>query len=201
MRENGLKCRQKPVFRTATTDSKHPLKKYPNLRLDPEKRDLPTIVGDVTYFDIRGKNHYCAHLLDLTNREPIGLAVSDRLDADLVCAALEMAIQRRGSLDGYIHHTDSDSRYCSSQYIHMLKKSGAEISMCVGDAYENAHSESFNSTLKRQEINLNQYSSKEESARSIFAFVEKYINYRPHSSLGMMTPAEYRKKILAGNQK
>src|SRR5690606_40556467 len=61
--------------------------------------------------------------------------------------------------------TDSDSRYCSFKYIELLDKSGAEISMCVGNAYENAHSESFNGTLKRQEINLNEYTSKEDSAK------------------------------------
>lgn len=197
MREKGLKCKVKPAFRTATTDSKHSLKKYANLRKVPEKKDLPTIVGDVTYYDIRGKNHYCAHLLDLTNREPIGIAVSDRLDANLVCEALKMAIEKRGSLKGYIHHTDSDVRYCSKEYIDLLVSTGAEISMCIGDAYENAHSESFNATLKRQEINLNEYRTKEESARSIFAFVEKYTSIRPHSSIGMLTPLEYRAKILA----
>ena len=196
MRENGLQCRRTRAFRTPTTDSKHGLKKYPNLLQDPAKMHLPTIVGDVTYYDVRGRNHYCAHLLDRTNREPIGVAISDRLDADLVCAALKDAILTRGSLKGYIHHTDSDGRYCSKDYIDLLQTTGAEISMCVGDAYENAHSESFNGTLKRQEINLNDYTTREESAASIFAFVEKYITIRPHSALGMLTPQEYREKIL-----
>lgn len=196
MREKGLNCRKKAKFKTATTDSNHSLKKHPNLRLDPIKKDMPTIVGDVTYYDIRGKNHYCAHLLDLTNREVIGIAVSNRLDTDLVREALKMAIQTRGSLAGYIHHTDSDSRYCSKEYIELLSKSGSEISMCVGNAYENAHSESFNSTLKRQEININEYSSKNKSASSIFSFIKKYNTIRPHSALGMMSPCEYRKNIL-----
>ena len=195
MRENGLKCQKNKVFKAPTTDSRHSLKKYPNLLLT-EMKSMPTIVGDVTYFDVRGKNHYCAHLIDLTNREPIGIAVSDRLNSDLVCEALKMAIENRGSLKGYIHHTDSDSRYCSDQYIQLLKSTGAEISMCVGNAYENAHAESFNATLKRQEINLNCYSSKEESANGIFAFVYKYKSIRPHTSLGGLTPNEYREKYF-----
>lgn len=155
---------------------------------------MPTIVGDVTYYDVRGKTHYCAHLLDLTNREPIGIAVSDRLDADLVCAALKHAVQTRGNLNGYIHHTDSDARYCSKEYIELLKTTGAEISMCIGSAYENAHSESFNGTLKRQEINLNEYQSMEESAEGIFGFVDKYTKIRPHSALGGLTPREHRER-------
>ncbi|MDH5656182.1 MAG: DDE-type integrase/transposase/recombinase [Spirochaetia bacterium] len=167
---------KKPLSEQVPTDSKHSLLKYPNLLLDPEKRKMPTIVGDVTYYDVRGKNHYCAHLMDLTNREIVGIAISDRLDTNLVCEALRMAIRNRGILKGFIHHTDSDSRYCSQDYIKLLKPTGAEISMCVGNAYENAHSESLNKTLKRQEININQYLTKEESARSIFLFQENTPN-------------------------
>ena len=73
-----------------------------------------------------------------------------------------------------------------------VKELGMKISMCVGNAYENAHSESFNKTLKRQEINISEYESKDESAESIFRFVDLYNRYRPHSSLGGMTPVEFR---------
>jgi transposase InsO family protein len=64
--------------------------------------------------------------------------------------------------------------------------------MCVGNAYDNAHAESFNKTLKRQEINVSEYESKEESAVSIFRFLDLYNSYRPHSSNGGMTPVEFR---------
>lgn len=196
MREKGLNCRRKRLFRSVTTDSKHSLKKYPNLLLDQDHDEYRKIVGDVTYFDILGKNYYCAHLLDLTNREPIGIAVSNRLNSELVCDALRMAIKNRGgNLEGFIHHTDSDSRYCSREYIDLLNTTGAKISMCKGNAYENAHSESFNATLKRQEINLNDYPNKATAASSIFSFVEKYIRIRPHSALGMLTPLEYSNKL------
>jgi putative transposase len=65
-------------------------------------------------------------------------------------------------------------------------------SMCVGNAYENAHAESFNKTLKRQEINVSVYESKEASAKSIFRFIELYNTYRPHSANDGMTPVEFR---------
>ena len=64
--------------------------------------------------------------------------------------------------------------------------------MCVGNAYENAHAESFNKTVKRQESNISEYENKEESAILIFRFIEVYNNYMPHSSIGNMTPVEYR---------
>ena len=107
-----------------------------------------------------------------------------------------MAVLTRGNLHGYIHHTDSDARYCSDEYIALLNTTGAEISMCLGSAYENAHSESFSGTLKRQEINLNEYQTKEESATGIFKFVDKYIDIRPHSALGGLTPREHHDRNL-----
>lgn len=200
MRENGLQCRKRKRFKPQTTDSKHGLKKYSNLLKDPENAKKPVIVGDVTYYDVNGKNHYCSHLMDLTNREIIGSAVSDRLDTELVAAALREAIECRGSLAGYIHHTDSDSRYCSGAYINLLQESGAAISMCRGNAYENAHAESFNSTLKRQEINLRSYESLEASAQRIFEYIDKYNTFMPHSALDGMSPVEYREKFLQNSK-
>jgi len=202
IREKGLQIRQKRVYKPQkTTDSKHQLLKYPNLLIDKENsiyKDFNIIVGDATYYDILGKTHYLAHLLHLENRQPVGYAVSDKLDTELMKATLIMAIEKLGgSLKGYIHHTDSDSRYCSAEYIRILEDAGAVISMCKGNAYENAHSESLNSVIKREEINGSDYQSKEESAKYIFKYFETYTNYRPHSSLGMMTPKEYNEKNLS----
>jgi putative transposase len=201
MREQSLKIRQKQAYKPQkTTDSKHSFRKYPNLLLDKENsiyKDYDVIVGDATYYDIMGKTHYLAHLLHLKNREPVGYAVSNKLDTDLMKNVLLMTIEKfGGSLKGFIHHTDSDSRYCSAEYIRLLEKAGATISMCKGNAYENAHSESFNSVIKREEINGSDYQSKEESAESIFKFFETYTNYRPHSALNMMTPNECKLKNL-----
>ncbi|MBE7411053.1 MAG: hypothetical protein HS129_03155 [Leptospiraceae bacterium] len=35
------------------------------------------------------------------------------LIVNLSVSAFESALMNRGSLEGYIHHTDSDRRYCS----------------------------------------------------------------------------------------
>lgn len=193
MRENGLLCRKTRRFRAGTTDSRHRYYKYPNIAKDFETTDInQVIVGDVTAYDVRGKDHYCASLMDRHNREVIGKAVSDKNDTALVLAALEDAHRNRPNLWGCIHHTDADVRYCSDDYINRLKDLGMHISMCVGNAYENAHAESFNKTIKRQEINISEYESKEESAESIFRFIDLYNSYRPHSALGGMTPIEFK---------
>jgi len=193
MRENGLLCRRIRQFQTGTTYSRHKYYKYPNIVKDVITTDInQVIVGDVTAYDICGKDHFLASLMDRHNREIIGRAVSDKNDTALVLAALEDAHRTRPLLESCIHHSDADVRYCSNDYIKRLKGLGMRISMCVGNAYENAHAESFNKTIKRQEINISEYDSKEESAVSIFRFIDIYNSYRPHSSLGGMTPVEFK---------
>jgi len=195
MGENGLLCWKTRRFVKGTTDSRHKYLKYPNIVKD----FIPVainqlIVGDVTAYDVSGKDHYLAELMDRFNREVIGKAVSNKNDTELVLSAFEDAYRNRGEgLRGAIHHTDADVRYCSKEYISKLKSLEMKISMCVGNAYENAHAESFNKTIKRQEINISDYSSKEESAESIFSFIDLYNTYRPHSSLRNMTPVQYKK--------
>jgi putative transposase len=149
------------------------------------------IVGDVTAFDIQGKDHFLALLMDLHNREIVGFAVSGKNDTNLVLSALEEANIRRGNLQGCIHHTDADVRYCSDKYIARLNTLGATVSMCVGNVYENAHAEALNGTIKREEINISDYSTMEESARSIYEYVKKYNQMRPHYALGDLSPIEF----------
>lgn len=150
MGENGLLCRKTKRFDKGTTDSRHKHLKYPNIAKDFIPNTInQLIVGDVTAYDVSGKDHYLAVLMDLFNREIIGKAVSDKNDTKLVLSALADAYRNRGDgLKGAIHHTDADVRYCSKEYIAKLESSEMTISMCVGNAYENAHAESFRAVTK-----------------------------------------------------
>jgi len=135
-------------------------------------------------YNVKGKDHYLAELLDLFNREIIERAVSDKNDTILVLAVFDNAHENRGeSLKGAIHHTDVDVRYCSDEYILELKKSEMKISMCIGNAYENARAKSFNKTIKRQKINISDCDGKEESVKQIFRFIDLYDKSTCHTTL------------------
>lgn len=73
---------------------------------------------------------------------------------------------------------------------------GLKISMCKGNAYENAFAESLNKTIKYKEININEYGNIKEAYSCIEKYIYKYNNIKPHSSLGWLTPVEYGKKEL-----
>lgn len=200
MKKNGLINTKRRQKKAKTTDSNHKFQKYEDLIKGVKTTEMNQIfVGDVTAYDVRGRNHYLALLMDLHTREVVGAAISDKNDTNLVLRALEEAKKKRKNLIGCIHHTDADVRYCSDSYIQLLTEYGMKVSMCVGNAYENAHAESLNKTIKAGEINLSDYESKEESADSIFSFINKYNTIRPHSSLNGMSPNEYAASLHSKN--
>ena len=60
----------------------------------------------------------------------------------------------------------------------------------VNTPEENAHIESFHSTLKKAEVYQKYYRSINHCRHSIAKFIAKYNNKRPHSSVGKIPPAK-----------
>ena len=163
------------------------------------KKVNKAIVGDVSQFSHKGKDFFIATLMDICNREIIGCSISRSNNTELVLKALEDAVARRGlkNLNNCIHHTDADVRYCSTSYTTRLNEIGMKISMCVGNAYGNAHAEFLFKTIKYQEINISEYKNEKDMVEKILSFVVKYNTIRPHSALKYMSPIEYKKFLLS----
>ena len=66
-------------------------------------------VADITYIPTSTGFLYLAVVLDAFSRRVVGWAMANHLRADLVLAALDMAIGRRRP-DGVIHHSDQGSQ-------------------------------------------------------------------------------------------
>jgi transposase InsO family protein len=196
MGKYNLLCRKHRKFKVKTTQSNHRLRKYANILKEAEI-DAPrqALVGDVTAFDIQGRDHYLALLMDVFTRETLGMAVSDKNDTPLVLACLNDAAESHPDICGALHHTDADVRYCSALYVARAAELRLTMSMTVGNVYENAHAESLNKTYKRQEINVSDYGDKFTAAESLFRFKSVYNTQRPHSSIGMLPPSVFRKKF------
>jgi putative transposase len=199
MRENNLVSKRTNKFKVSTTNSNHRLRKYPNITKNIIINNINIlIVGDVSQFSNKGKDYYIATLMDVYNREVIGCSISKKNDTNLVLSALEDAILNRGLsyLKGCIHHTDTDVRYCSQAYVNRLMEINMKISMCKGNAYENAHAESLFKTIKYQEINISEYMNDRDMVSKIFLYIRKYNERRPHSALNGMSPLEYKNILL-----
>ncbi len=152
------------------------------------------LTGDITYIRTNLGWAYLAAVMDLYNREIVGYAVSMNIDTELVKRALGNAIARCGGLKGAIFHSDRGSQYISEGYKRMLEENGIRQSMSRGgNPYDNACTESFFATAKKECIYLKKYATIEEVKRDVYEYVELFYNRkRMHSALGYMSPVEYR---------
>ena len=91
---------------------------------------------------------YLAVLTDVYSRKVVGWAFEVNMTADLVIAALNMALLTRKP-ESVIHHSDQGSQGASAAFGKRCKEMGVRPSMgTVGDAYDNAMAESFFATLE-----------------------------------------------------
>jgi putative transposase len=199
MREQSLVCQVKRRW-VKTTDSNHGYPTYPNLIKELEvRRQNEVWVADITYIRILTGFLYLAVVLDLFSRKVIGWALSEQIDAQLTLAALRMALEERGSVEGCIHHSDRGVQYACHAYVEELQAAKMRISMArKGNPYDNAAAESFMKTLKYEEVYLWDYQSVEDVKRRLPYFLQEVYNQkRLHSSLGYVTPQEFEQAELA----
>jgi putative transposase len=199
MREQSLQCQVKRRW-VKTTDSNHGYRIYPNLIKELEvRRQNEVWVADITYIRILTGFLYLAVVLDLFSRKVIGWALSEQIDAQLTLAALRMALEERGSVEGCIHHSDRGVQYACHAYGQELETAKMRISMArKGNPYDNAAAESFMKTLKYEEVYLWDYHSVEDVKRRLPYFLQEVYNQkRLHSSLGYVTPQEFEQAELA----
>jgi putative transposase len=198
MREQSLQCQVKRRW-VKTTDSDHGHRIYPNLVKGLEVRGRNQVwVADITYIRILTGFLYLAVVLDLFSRKVIGWALSEQIDAQLTLAALRMALEERGSVEGGIHHSDRGVQYACHAYVEELEAAKMRISMArKGNPYDNAAAESFMKTLKCEEVYLWDYQSVEDVKRRVPCFLQEVYNQkRLHSALGYLTPEEFEQAEL-----
>ena len=135
--------------------------------------------------------------MDLYNREIIGYYVSRQMDSEIVCRALDSALQKRENKEKtLIFHSDRGCQYCSKRYQAMLSENNIQGSMSkAGCPYDNSCMESFYASLKKEYYYRREYATIEELEMDLFYYIEIFYNRkRLHSSLGYMSPVAYRLK-------
>jgi putative transposase len=103
-----------------------------------------------------------------------------------------MAIARRKSAPGLVHHSDRGVQCTSLSSGKKLEDEGLVPSMGrVGSAYDNALTESFVATLKTELLYRNAWPTRQVAKTAIFEYIEGFYNTcRRHSALGHLSPAE-----------
>lgn len=198
MRQAGLKPVWKRKF-VHTTDSKHDLPVAANVlnrQFNPPAPNM-AYVSDITYIRTGAGWLYLAVVLDLFARKVVGWAMAPSMPAELVCEALNMAIQQRQPGPGLIVHSDRGSQYASELYQDLLDDHGFVCSMSrKGNCWDNAVAERFFLNLKMERVWQRQYANHAEARADITDYIVGFYNSRRlNSALGNLPPAAYERKM------
>ena len=219
LKEQGIACSEKRIARlmhlshlyavttkrfVVTTDSNHALPLAENL-LDREfSVDTPNArwAADITYIWTSEGWLYLAVVLDLFSRRIVGWAMGTTLERSLVLAALDMAVTSRQPQAGLLCHSDRGSQYASGDYQQALKNANAVCSMSrKGNCWDNAPTESFFATLKRELVHRRRFATRQEARSAVFAWIETWYNRkRRHSTLGYLSPEAFEKNYQQQQQ-
>lgn len=198
MKEKELHAIQPKNFTPKTSDGKAS-KPSPNLLAE---EGVPVQInrawaGDITFIPTASGWRYLAVVIDLCTRRIVGWSLADHMRADLVVAALDYALQSRNIEDGLIFHSDRGSQYGSRAFRKLLKNNQLNQSMSArANPYDNAWTESFIGTLKREMLRGGTFIDESDARTEIFEYIEGYYNNnRKHSSIGYYTPNQFEEKI------
>lgn len=133
----------------------------PDLRPDLVERDFTATspnqlwVADITYVRTFSGWVYASFVLDVYSRRIVGWQLSTNLYTDLALDALNMGVwtrERDGTdLSGLIYHSDRGVQYGAIRYSERLGEVDVVASVgSVGDSYDNAMAEAFNSLFKAE---------------------------------------------------
>jgi transposase InsO family protein len=199
MRREGLRAAAPRRF-VVTTESKHSEPIAPNVLEQDFTATAPNQkwAGDITYIPTAEGWLYLAVFLDLFNRKVIGWAMSDRITQQLTRQALLMALKDRRPSGPLIVHSDRGVQYAAGDYRQLLADWSITPSMSrTGNCYDNAVSESFFATLKKEEVHRCDYRTRDAARLRIFEYIEVFYNReRLHSTLGYMTPVEFENAFI-----
>jgi len=199
MRQKRIFARQRSRYRVATTDSRHGGPIAPNrLKGLQVERPNQVWVTDATCVLTAQGWLYLVAVLDVYSRRVIGWAMSQVLDAPLVIDALRMALCLRQPSAPLIVHSDRGSQFASAAYRQVLSQHRLIASMSrKGNCYDNAHVESFWSTLKYELVyHYRRFTSLAQARSAIFNYIETFYNrVRLHSSLAYMSPISFESQI------
>lgn len=195
-KEQMLITKRKRYIRT--TNSKHWLKKYPNLIRGLEiDRPEKLWVSDITYIRTDEGFCYLTMITDGYSRKIVGYNTSKTLGTEGTIEALKMAIKNRGSKGELIHHSDRGLQYCSREYVELLEKNQIKISMTeASDPYENALAERMNRTIKEEFLITEKIRDYQLLKKTVAESIEIYNTERPHLSCGMLYPVEVHEQII-----
>ena len=197
MKKLNLVVKKKKRF-VITTDSKHLQSVAANILardFNPSQANRVWST-DITYIWTVQGWVYLAVVMDLYSRRIVGWHMDQQMTSALVVRALIMAVNLRRPPPGLLHHSDRGSQYASDAYQALLKQHQMACSMSrKGNCWDNAPTERFFGSLKREWVTGAVYPTAESAEHDIQAYIAYYNARRLHTTLGNETPIDFENAL------
>ncbi len=190
-RLNLVSVYQKAVFKPRSKGKNEA--PIPNLldRQFDQHKPLEALVTDLTYVRIDQRWAYVCLIIDLFNREIIGLSVGWQKTADLVKQAIQSIPYALTKVN--LFHSDRGKEFDNQLIDEMLVAFGITRSLSqAGCPYDNAVAESTYRAFKIEFVYQEQFSTLEELAIKTRDYVHWWNHHRIHGSLNYQTPIAKR---------
>lgn len=154
-------------------------------------------VSDITYFKLKNKTYYICVIIDLFSRKVISYRISQKNSTQLTKKTFQYAFEHREPNGELVFHNDRGSNYCSNTFCDYLQSLEVKQSFSkTHTPYDNAVSESFFSTMKREELYRAKYKSEREFKQAVSDYITFYNEKRPHKYLNYKTPTQFEKESI-----
>ena len=150
------------------------------------------VVSDLTYVRVGANWNYICVLVDLFNREIIGYSAGRNKDAALVSKAFASVNVDLKKIN--VFHTDRGNEFKNKISDETLDVFHIQRSLSMkGCPYDNAVAEATFKIVKTEFVRNRAFATLKELQYELADYVNWFNNHRIHSSLGYLTPNEYRR--------
>ena len=138
----------------------------------------------------KGNKLRMLNIVDEYTRECLAIRVERSIDSFKVIDTLNWLFLTRG-VPGHIR-SDNGPEFIAKALKDWLAESGCKtIYIEPGSPWENPYIESFNGKFRDECLNREVFRNEREAREMAERWRREYNEFRPHSSLGYMTPAEF----------
>lgn len=151
------------------------------------------ISSDITYIPTAEGFDYLCQIKDIASGVILAACQRERMTKELVLSTIRAAHKRWHLPEGCIFHSDRGSQYTSKEVIRLIATLNIRQSFSrVGMPGDNAWSESFFSTLKKEAVHGRRFNTREQARQTLFSFIEVFYNrLRIQKRLGFLSPLHW----------
>jgi putative transposase len=161
---------------------------------------LPTTLNEVWTYDFvfdacaNGQQLKCLTVVDEFSREALAIDVAGSIRSGRVIEVLAQLISLRGA--PRFLRSDNGPEFLARSLLRWAALGGIDMAIIEpGKPWQNAYGESFNGKFRDECLSLEWFRTRAEAKVIIETWRQHYNEVRPHSSLGYLTPIQFKAQL------